>query len=297
MGCASSSFLEEDGKSSCVAGGAGSSGFKHHIVSLTSTTYGLLTTFDNPNATLPPPPPPPPLPSLPPSISRLNLHSRSEPEIINSWELMEGLDYSTGIAHSSNIGDMASFCFPTDPHWKPKVTDYWFKGFEGFEKRCPPGGENSVVIYTTTLRGIRKTFEDCNTVRSLVEGTGVWVKERDVSMDIGFREELRELMKGSPHGCTVPRLFVRGMYIGGVEEVMKIHEEGTLGNIFEGLPKVRSVGEPCDGCGGAKFLPCFRCCGGRKVVLLEVILGKETGMVARCPDCNENGLVLCPICC
>ncbi|KAG7017462.1 hypothetical protein SDJN02_19327, partial [Cucurbita argyrosperma subsp. argyrosperma] len=41
-----------------------------------------------------------------------------------------------------------------------------------FEERCPPGGETAVVIYTTTLRGIRKTFEDCNKVRSMVESVG-----------------------------------------------------------------------------------------------------------------------------
>jgi glutaredoxin domain-containing cysteine-rich protein 1 len=27
-----------------------------------------------------------------------------------------------------------------------------------FERLCPPSGEDRVVIYTTTLRGIRKTF-------------------------------------------------------------------------------------------------------------------------------------------
>lgn len=52
------------------------------------------------------------------------------------------------------------------------------------------------MIYTTTLRGVRKTFEDCNAVRAAMEGLGVLVCERDISMDIGFREELRELMKG-----------------------------------------------------------------------------------------------------
>jgi glutaredoxin domain-containing cysteine-rich protein 1 len=30
--------------------------------------------------------------------------------------------------------------------------------FFGFEEKCPPGGTDSVILYTTTLRGIRKTF-------------------------------------------------------------------------------------------------------------------------------------------
>lgn len=175
-----------------------------------------------------------------------------------------------------------------------------------FERRCPPGGEQAVVLYTTTLRGIRKTFEDCNAVRAALEGLGVWVRERDVSMDMGFREELRNLMSGTNDGgggALVPRLFVRGRYIGGAEEVLRIHEEGGLAKLVEGLPKARCGGGACDGCGGARFLPCFQCSGSRKVVATVAEdeklggAGRDRIEVVRCPDCNENGLVLCPICC
>ncbi|MBA0709226.1 hypothetical protein Golax_024273, partial [Gossypium laxum] len=60
-----------------------------------------------------------------------------------------------------------------------------------FYQRCPPNGENRVVIYTTTLRGIRKAFEDCNADRSAIESFGIIICERDTSMDPGFKEELR----------------------------------------------------------------------------------------------------------
>lgn len=162
--------------------------------------------------------------------------------------------------------------------------------------------EHPVVLYTTTLRGVRKTFEDCNAVRSVLHGLGVAVKEKDVSMDLGFLEELRRVMKGRNDGFVVPRLFVKGRYVGGVEEVMRLHEEGGLARLVEGLPKVK-VGDVCDGCGGVLFLPCFQCSGSRKVVVV-VEVGKAGGggggggkeKVVRCPECNENGLVLCPIC-
>ncbi|XWS74680.1 hypothetical protein CRYUN_Cryun01aG0018800 [Craigia yunnanensis] len=39
----------------------------------------------------------------------------------------------------------------------------------GYEEKCPPGGDGSVIFYTTALKGIRKTFEDCNSVRFLLE--------------------------------------------------------------------------------------------------------------------------------
>jgi hypothetical protein len=55
-----------------------------------------------------------------------------------------------------------------------------------FEKRCPPGGSQAAVLYTTTLRGIRKTFEECNAVRAALDGLGFWIRERDISMDLGL---------------------------------------------------------------------------------------------------------------
>lgn len=155
-----------------------------------------------------------------------------------------------------------------------------------------------MVIYTTTLRGVRKTFEACNAVRAVLEGFGVLISERDTSMDRGFREQLRELMRGKVEAMVPPRVFVKGRYVGGAEEVLKIVEEGWLGELLEGLPKKRGPGV-CEGCGDVRFLPCFRCSGSCKMVMVEK---EEVGqrqartVVVRCLDCNENGLVLCPIC-
>ncbi|RWR89574.1 Electron transporter [Cinnamomum micranthum f. kanehirae] len=291
MGCASSHLLEDDNDEYFSHMG-GPSSFSHHIVSLTSTTYGLLT-LDSPQ------PPLPPEPRCRPS---------DPPEIINSWELMAGLDTdSFRFSPASKTPSTKPFfnnkenrepqsLLLVGPPWpaskilKPSnsIPTTPKCSLESFEKRCPPGGENAVIIYTTTLRGIRKTFEHCNAVRAALEGAGVSVRERDVSMHLGFREELKELLKGKEE-MTVPRVFVKGRYVGGAEEVLRIHEEGCLGLLVEGLPRVRA-GAVCDGCGGGKFLPCFGCHGSCKKV-------KEDGKkVVRCPDCNENGLVLCPIC-
>ncbi|KAK9170399.1 hypothetical protein Syun_002539 [Stephania yunnanensis] len=106
---------------------------------------------------------------------------------------------------------------------------------ELFEKKTPPGGENVVVMYTTTLRGIRKTYEDCNRLRSLIESHDVYTIERDVSMDSGFREELRALMGEERSEIRLPVVFVKGRLIGGVEELVKIEEEGKLGGLFGGF--------------------------------------------------------------
>jgi glutaredoxin domain-containing cysteine-rich protein 1 len=140
--------------------------------------------------------------------------------VINSWELMAGLDASTpsksAVLQSRKLvrspgkeNAHRALRFPpcgqayalreisairTQLPWQNNLRCY---SLEAFEKRCPPDGAQAAVLYTTTLRGIRKTFEDCNAVRAALEGLGVWIRERDVSMDMGFREELRHLMKGS----------------------------------------------------------------------------------------------------
>ncbi|CAL5430100.1 unnamed protein product [Camellia sinensis] len=329
MGCVSSTLLNHDDDFSQI----GSSSLGHHIVSLTSTTYGLLS--------LDPPPPssdshttPPPritLGSLFPSpLSEPRSLRFEPPEVINSWELMAGLDPITDSFRFSPLPqtppprpfppfkdhnnkensipnfpvrsvDKSRVLKPLNDQVRRPASKY---SLDGFEKLCPPNGESRVVIYTTTLRGVRQTFEACNAVRMAMEGLGVLVCERDISMDRGFREELTELMKGkesSSSQLVPPRVFVKGRYVGGVEEIMRIVEDGCLGELLEGLPKLK-VGSVCEGCGGVRFLPCFSCNGSCKMVMVvkeEMSMSTQNHgktVVVRCPDCNENGLVLCPIC-
>ncbi|CAM8992681.1 unnamed protein product [Rhodiola kirilowii] len=322
MGCASSALLNgADDDFSQI----GSSAFGHHIVSLTSTTYGLLT-LDSPNpkstpttttttTTMSPPTPPP---------------SFSEPEVINSWELMAGLDTdSFRFTPSPNSASLTTPLFARSksrfavdkenanpnrlvdtPIEKLKKDLFLLKEKEKSpvaknmkKKASPRDGENKVVIYTTTLRGVRKTFEACNAVRAAIQGLGVMMCERDVSMDRGFKEELRELMNFKNNDAaaevkiTLPQVFINGKHIGGAEEVLRLQEEGGLNALLAGLPRV-PTGFVCDGCGGIRFLPCFTCYGSCKLVM-SAVKGEamKKNVVVRCPDCNENGLVLCPICC
>lgn len=158
--------------------------------------------------------------------------------------------------------------------------------FNSFEEKCPPGGENTVVIYTTTLRGIRKTFEDCNRARSVIESHGVHFFERDVSMDSGFKEEARGLMGTTE--VRVPLVFVKGRLIGGADEVVKLEEEGKLGILLDRIPRAAAI---CKGCGGVRFVMCSLCNGSCKLLDGQ---GRKT---VKCDECNENGLIHCPICC
>ncbi|XP_076894952.1 uncharacterized protein At3g28850-like [Bidens hawaiensis] len=334
MGCATSHLLNHDEDFTKIS----SSAFSHHIVSLTSTTYGFLTLDPSSSKTkttitIFPTPGPEPI-------------SEPSPEVINSWELMAGLDSTTEsfrlyrqpskifhedsstldpknpvfqgtsdldhknpvIQENSNVDEkepifLLAVIFQENSNVDHKIpillkslTPKTFSLNE-FENLCPPNGENKVVVYTTTLRGVRKTFEACNTVRTILEGYGVFVCERDISMDSGFREELRYLMKGKDCKELVPpRVFVKGRYVGGVDAMVKAMEDGSLDHLLEGLPKSKN-GYVCEGCGGVRFLPCFRCNGSCKMVdwKEEGARGRKR-VVVRCSDCNENGLVHCPIC-
>ncbi|KAF8395479.1 hypothetical protein HHK36_019425 [Tetracentron sinense] len=126
-----------------------------------------------------------------------------------------------------------------------------------FEEKSPPGGNETVILYTTSLRGIRKTFEDCNKIRFLLGSFQIVYCERDVSMHLEFRDELWRILGRK---VVPPRLFIKGRYIGGVAEIVELHEEGKLLKLLEGVPYDRSDSS-CEGCGGIRFVLCLDCSG------------------------------------
>ncbi|XP_050370874.1 uncharacterized protein At5g39865 [Argentina anserina] len=148
-----------------------------------------------------------------------------------------------------------------------------------------PGAEKRIVVYFTSLRVVRRTFEDCNAVRSILRGFRVTLDERDLAMDQRFITELQQIL--GQRKLTLPRVFIGGRYIGGAEEVKQLHEAGELKKFVEGLP----VQEPgaCGACGGYRFLLCDECNGSHK-------LYSEKGGFRSCASCNENGLIRCPSC-
>nr|CAD1822361.1 unnamed protein product [Ananas comosus var. bracteatus] len=171
--------------------------------------------------------------------------------------------------------------------------------FEGYPEKAPPGNAEGVVLYTTTLRGVRRTFEDCERARQVVEAyaaeAGISVDERDVSLHGEYLKEVKEL---AGEGAAVPRVFMRGRYVGGVEEVVELGESGRMREMMRWIAARLEKGgggggrRPggCEGCGGARFMPCLDCSGSRKVV------AEDGEGVERCARCNENGLILCPLC-
>ncbi|KAF7818870.1 Thioredoxin-like fold [Senna tora] len=160
-----------------------------------------------------------------------------------------------------------------------------------FEEICPPEGSQSVILYTTSLRGIRKTFQDCKTIHFLLRSFKVSYQERDMSLHLEYREELWKILGGK---VIPPKLFIKGRYIGGADEVVGLHEMGRLGKLLEGISN-DFADRPCTACANVGFTICSNCSGSCKVFTSSN--GESNEFCIRCPECNENGLVKCPICC
>lgn len=182
-------------------------------------------------------------------------------------------------------------------------------GYVTDDYKCPTRGKDKLVLYFTSLRGVRKTYEDCCHVRVILKSIGVQVDERDVSMHSGFKEELKELLGDGFIRGGLPRVFIGEKYVGGADEIRKMHEDGQLEMVLEGCKMVddggggdRCVGGGvCEACGDIRFIPCETCSGSCKIYYDGDYDDEENDEdecgFQRCPDCNENGLIRCPICC
>lgn len=148
----------------------------------------------------------------------------------------------------------------------------------------PPPVTGKIVLYFTSLRVVRKTFEDCRAVRAILRGMRLVVDERDVSIERRFAAE----MAPGP----LPQLFIGGRWVGGADEIRQLNESGELRGMVAGFRREAAGDGPCARCGGARFVLCGACSGSHKCHLDKCTPGFRI-----CPSCNENGLVRCPVCC
>ncbi|VVB03001.1 unnamed protein product [Arabis nemorensis] len=346
-------------------------GDTHHLVSLTSSTYGSLLSVHIDGAysdkqTLPH------MKSPEPEEPRDD--SLSPDSVINTWELMNGLDdeldsTNSGTGKCNSVVNLESFAKPTvhrdvcvngsaskldesyeivrieeedwiplsrkhkQPLWKhmseesflsdldPNIISSYKKALsskqlsknsssksnqstlislpssqtleEQEEKprlvETEDENKNKIVFYFTSLRGIRKTYEDCCCVRTILRGFQVAVEERDISMDSKYRKELQNAI-GEEKPVCLPQVFIKGIHIGGIEEIKILNDGGELGEMLKGFPVCESSGA-CECCGDARFVPCTNCGGSTKV------FEEQEDVFKRCNGCNENGLVRCNKCC
>uniref|UniRef100_M8BQU6 Uncharacterized protein n=1 Tax=Aegilops tauschii TaxID=37682 RepID=M8BQU6_AEGTA len=154
-----------------------------------------------------------------------------------------------------------------------------------------------VVLYSTSLRVVRRTYEDCYTVRFILRGIGATVDERDLAVDNAFVAEFAALLPPRL-GLALPQVFVDGRHLGGVEEVQRLHECGELNRIVAAPISPGPAHPPCGRCGDERHVPCGSCDGSREKDSDDGSGKKQSDEdgVLTCAACNASGLVRCPDC-
>ncbi|KAG8366828.1 hypothetical protein BUALT_Bualt16G0008500 [Buddleja alternifolia] len=223
-----------------------------------------------------------------------------EPEVINAWEMMEGLEEISHLSNSSlssideehrvnedsdsnfnsngtsivsEFDHEVSSMFKRSFEELPRADPFYLEPLDGEKcaskvtneenvngtvmgNKIAPRGVDKLIVYFTSLRGVRKTFEDCCHVRVILKGLRIKVDERDVSMHSGFKEELKELLGES--AICLPIVFLGRKCIGGAEEIRRLNEDGKLEKVVANCERVDGGGgngEVCEACGDIRFVP------------------------------------------
>ncbi|KAI4384546.1 hypothetical protein MLD38_002687 [Melastoma candidum] len=156
----------------------------------------------------------------------------------------------------SSFKDILSLCddhpLPLQPDSpaSPPSLSHVFHRIRIYASPLSENPHGPVIFYLTSLTAVRKTFEDCLAVRSILQGYGVAIDERDLFLDSRYVEELRELLgAGRREDFSLPCVFVGGCCVGGAEEVRRLDESGELRAVIEGFPPSSNPGT-CSGAAG-----------------------------------------------
>lgn len=71
-----------------------------------------------------------------------------------------------------------------------------------------------IVIYTTSFRVVRTTFERCELVRKIFQNHRVKFAERNIALDCEYGKELEERCKRVGEPPSLPVVFIDGHYLG-----------------------------------------------------------------------------------
>ncbi|XP_051945058.1 glutaredoxin domain-containing cysteine-rich protein 1-like [Xyrauchen texanus] len=150
-----------------------------------------------------------------------------------------------------------------------------------------------IVIYTTSFRVVRTTFERCELVRKIFQNHSVKFMEKNIALDSEYGKELETRCKRVGEPPSLPMVFIDGHYLGGAEKILEMNELGELQDL---LTKIERVQHPdtCQMCGGFAFVPCPMCHGSKMSVFRNCFT--DSFKALKCTACNENGLQPCSSC-
>ncbi|XP_042668653.1 glutaredoxin domain-containing cysteine-rich protein 1 [Centrocercus urophasianus] len=149
-----------------------------------------------------------------------------------------------------------------------------------------------IVIYTTSLRVVRTTFERCELVRKIFQNHRVKFEEKNIALNSDYGKELDERCRRVCEAPSLPVVFIDGHYLGGAEKIMLMNETGELQDLLTKIERVHP--HECLSCGGFGFLPCSVCHGSKMSVFRNCFT--DSFKALKCTACNENGLQRCRSC-
>ncbi|CAM5149890.1 unnamed protein product [Natator depressus] len=150
-----------------------------------------------------------------------------------------------------------------------------------------------IVIYTTSLRVVRTTFERCELVRKIFQNHRVKFEEKNIALNSDYGKELEERCRRVCEIPSLPVVFIDGQYLGGAEKILSMNESGELQDLLTKIERVQHPHE-CPSCGGFGFLPCSACRGSKMSVFRNCFT--DSFKALKCTSCNENGLQRCKSC-
>uniref|UniRef100_A0A8D0GG65 Glutaredoxin and cysteine rich domain containing 1 n=1 Tax=Sphenodon punctatus TaxID=8508 RepID=A0A8D0GG65_SPHPU len=150
-----------------------------------------------------------------------------------------------------------------------------------------------IVIYTTSLRVVRTTFERCELVRKIFQNHRVKFEEKNIALNSDYGKELDERCRRECEKPSLPVVFIDGHYLGSAEKILSMNESGELQDLLAKIERVQHPHE-CSSCGGFGFLPCSVCHGSKMSVFRNCFT--DSFKALKCTACNENGLQRCKSC-
>ncbi|KAF4790427.1 Glutaredoxin domain-containing cysteine-rich protein 1 [Turdus rufiventris] len=89
-----------------------------------------------------------------------------------------------------------------------------------------------IVIYTTSLRVVRTTFERCELVRKIFQNHRVKFEEKNIALNSDYGKELDERCRSVCELPSLPVVFIDGHYLGGAEKILLMNESGELQDLL-----------------------------------------------------------------
>ncbi|EGT44256.1 hypothetical protein CAEBREN_17350 [Caenorhabditis brenneri] len=161
-------------------------------------------------------------------------------------------------------------------------------------------GNSGVVVYLTSCGVLRRSFDRCKAVTSLLEAFRVKFEVRDLNISMFHVEELAKKLKLNQEFQrelifdSLPLIYVDGYFLGNDKTLVELNDKKVLERILEKY-KTSPARAICSDCGNRGYVVCRMCHGSRRH---HVATSSEIrfGLVLRCSFCDENGISRCKKC-